>query len=370
MVPVGQSGEHWFTPSTTFDSAIRGEIDTDSDGIPNSQDLDSDNDGIPDNIEAQTTAGYKAPKGDAATNNGLDSAYGTGLTPVNTDGTDTPDYLDTDSDNEGADDKTESGNVAANPTYADPNGTLNTGAASLPNTQNPNVLEVDFRDATITSPEVCNDTIDNDLDGYIDGYDTDCPNGGITPASCVAPAPLSAFSIVKSRSTKPLISQMPLRLPLAIWMGTECQKSSWQKRGSEPQATTFIKGMVLILPTIHWILAFLLVITWDNTSVQPAIADFNHDGKAEIVTVGSDQYVYIFGHTGGSSTTYWRKSDLPTGFDVDTQGSPRVADINEDGRPEIIVGNSVFQFSADMSSLKRLIAGNESMPSGSCQDHY
>ncbi|MBE0392703.1 PKD-like domain-containing protein [Flavobacterium sp. PL002] len=84
---------------------VEGTVDSDGDGIPNYLDIDSDNDGIPDNLEAQTTAGYKAPSKIDANKNGLDDTYETassiGLVPVNTDGTDTPDYLDTDSDNDG-----------------------------------------------------------------------------------------------------------------------------------------------------------------------------------------------------------------------------------------------------------------------------
>lgn len=73
--------------------------DTDGDGIPNQFDLDSDNDGIPDNVEAQTTELYSAPNGDAGPgNNGLDSAYAGGLTPIHTDTDGIPDYLDSDSD--------------------------------------------------------------------------------------------------------------------------------------------------------------------------------------------------------------------------------------------------------------------------------
>ncbi|MDF4204561.1 gliding motility-associated C-terminal domain-containing protein [Maribacter sp. SA7] len=80
------------------------ENDTDGDGIPNRLDIDSDDDGIPDNVEAQTTDGYIAPnEDDAATyasNNGVNSAYPDGLTPVNTDGADNEDYIDLDSDND------------------------------------------------------------------------------------------------------------------------------------------------------------------------------------------------------------------------------------------------------------------------------
>lgn len=89
--------------------SVEGMTDTDGDGSPNHVDLDSDGDGIPDNIEAQTTAGFTAPTGVDANKDGIDDAYGTGLTPVNTDGTDNPDYLDTDADNSGTNDTVEAG---------------------------------------------------------------------------------------------------------------------------------------------------------------------------------------------------------------------------------------------------------------------
>ena len=83
---------------------LTGPFDTDNDGKPNHLDIDSDNDGIPDNVEAQTTSGYVAPNADDAatyvSNDGVNSAYPSGLTPVNTDGTDNVDYLDDDSDND------------------------------------------------------------------------------------------------------------------------------------------------------------------------------------------------------------------------------------------------------------------------------
>ena len=140
--------------------------DTDGDEIPNSLDLDSDNDGIPDNIEAQTTQGYVAPNADDAatylSNNGVNSAYLGGLTPVNTDGADTPDYVDLDSDNDGADDTTEaditlSGTVGNNgldnalestDDYSDPRGNLDT-PVDLPDVDNDWSIggDLDFRDA-------------------------------------------------------------------------------------------------------------------------------------------------------------------------------------------------------------------------------
>ncbi|MFY0629681.1 MAG: T9SS type A sorting domain-containing protein [Flavobacteriaceae bacterium] len=109
--------------STTQTTTTYNCSDSDGDGILNSLDIDSDNDGIPDNVEAQATVGYIAPAADDAatytTNNGVNSAYLGGLTPVNTDditgnNTDTlPDYLDSDSDGDGIDDILENGNANA-----------------------------------------------------------------------------------------------------------------------------------------------------------------------------------------------------------------------------------------------------------------
>jgi cysteine-rich repeat protein len=149
--------------------------DADSDGISNHLDLDSDNDGVPDNVEAQSTAGYIPPNGDAGTNAGLDSAYGTGLSPVDTDQSNTdgngsqtlPDYLDTDSDDEGGNDTAEAGltlsgtigtngwdnGVYAADDYQDVNGSLDNGAVDLPETTDADG-EVDFRDSAI-APVAC-----------------------------------------------------------------------------------------------------------------------------------------------------------------------------------------------------------------------
>jgi hypothetical protein len=84
------------------------DVDSDNDGIPNYLDLDSDNDGIPDNIEAQTTQDYIVPNG-VEDERGVDTAYPSGLTPIDTDGDNIPDFIDTDSDNDGTPDIDESG---------------------------------------------------------------------------------------------------------------------------------------------------------------------------------------------------------------------------------------------------------------------
>lgn len=83
------------------------DLDTDSDTVPNRLDLDSDDDAIPDNVEGQTTQGYIAPNG-SVDGNGIDTAYTGGFNLVDTDGDSTPDYLDSDSDDDGISDLDES----------------------------------------------------------------------------------------------------------------------------------------------------------------------------------------------------------------------------------------------------------------------
>ncbi|WP_139958720.1 T9SS type A sorting domain-containing protein [Flavicella sediminum] len=177
------------TSQTTTTYSCSQEADADGDGIVNSLDLDSDNDGIPDNIEAQTTTGYNAPSGDANTTaNGLDTAYGTGLIPEDTDGDGIYDYLDLDADNDGILDQTEagltlSGNVGNNgldnnydngDNYSDVNGSFdNSQINNFPDADSDvsSGGDVDYRDDTFT--------YDNDNDNVNDEIDLDDDNDGI-----------------------------------------------------------------------------------------------------------------------------------------------------------------------------------------------
>ncbi len=94
---------------------------TDGTGRSNPFDIDSDDDGIPDNVEGMSTAGYLLPAAADADGDGINDSYDgyngfggngvilVGITPENTDadGFPTPDYLDTDTDNDGLIDRIE-----------------------------------------------------------------------------------------------------------------------------------------------------------------------------------------------------------------------------------------------------------------------
>ena len=140
-------------------------VDSDMDGINDYLDLDSDDDGIPDIVESQPTDTYVALTGFDTDGDGVDDAFdntagfGGDFAPVeNTDGTDTPDFLDTDSDNDGLIDSVESGltltgvdangdgiDDGVNASYLDPDGDVNDPTVDLDN-EGGDTSEVAYRE--------------------------------------------------------------------------------------------------------------------------------------------------------------------------------------------------------------------------------
>ncbi len=167
-------------------------VDTDGDGIADFRDLDSDADGIPDAVEAQTTAGYQSPSigsdtdGDGVVDTFDDPSviHGAAFTPpVDTDGDGVADFLDTDSDNDGIDDTTESGlpltgtdadgdgiDDGVNASYADPDGDVTDPINDLENGTDNDPRDADYRSV---------DLPDKDWDGVADIFDADQDGDGI-----------------------------------------------------------------------------------------------------------------------------------------------------------------------------------------------
>jgi hypothetical protein len=153
-------------------------VGSDADGIDDYLDLDSDNDGVADTIEFRATAGYVPNDGDVRdddidgdgvinlfdSNDLTTGAFGGSFsnTAVDSDGDLTPDYLDTNSDDDlaGGDDSAESGftfsvtdidtngiddNPSIGVSFADPDGTVNSPATDLSN-QFGDTSEIAFRE--------------------------------------------------------------------------------------------------------------------------------------------------------------------------------------------------------------------------------
>ena len=87
-------------------------VNTDGRGQPNLYDIDSDDDGIPDNVEGQPTFSFIVKTDTDTDGDGIADVYdinvntfgGNGITPFDDDGDGTPDYIDLDTDNDGAPD--------------------------------------------------------------------------------------------------------------------------------------------------------------------------------------------------------------------------------------------------------------------------
>jgi len=137
-------------------------VDTDGDNIPDYHDLDSDGDGIPDAVEAQPTSGYVGNDGDVSDD--VDTCkppyFSNANPPQDTDADGTPDYMDTDSDNDGTNDVDESGltlsgtdddgdgiDDGVNASYQDPDGDVNSPKDDLTNDEG-DTNEADYREVT------------------------------------------------------------------------------------------------------------------------------------------------------------------------------------------------------------------------------
>lgn len=103
--PVGTNGlDNTVENSDSFFASIIYVLpNTDAIGDYDFVDIDADGDGIVDNIEGQPTDNYTPPNS-STDSNGIDSAYQTGITPVDTESDGTPDYIDTNSDDDIRDD--------------------------------------------------------------------------------------------------------------------------------------------------------------------------------------------------------------------------------------------------------------------------
>ncbi|MBT8309794.1 MAG: T9SS type A sorting domain-containing protein [Bacteroidia bacterium] len=135
-------------------------------------DFDADNDGIPDNVEAQPTMGYLVPSATVDVNpiTGIDVNYdpdapipGIAISPVDTDGDETPDFMDFDSDNDGTPDIEENGMADSIVTFMDSD---SDGLDNL------------FEGSNLLDGSDVNDEIDNPSSSVLPDTDGDLPLGG------------------------------------------------------------------------------------------------------------------------------------------------------------------------------------------------
>jgi len=77
---------------------------------------------------------------------------------------------------------------------------------------------------------------------------------------------------------------------------------------------------------------------------SPAVADLDLDGKPEII-VGTGGFssesgrIIVFKNAGSLDKPLWQRVDMPV-IDVGDDAAPTVADVNGDNKPDLIIGNS------------------------------
>ncbi len=225
---VDTDGDGW---SNVVDASNGGTAlnppNSDSDSKPNFLDIDADNDGIVDVIEAQSTAGYVAPSNLDTDGDGIDNAYdntpnvygGNGLTPVNTDGADSPDYTDTDSDNDGALDVTENGNTSVFTNLDSDNDGLDNAfdadglsAMNAGNSDNNNQTANSFpnNDKSSTPERDWREILDSDGDGIADNIDVDNDNDGILDSAEGVTCTATSTTILNNYAAIATVSGTPL----------------------------------------------------------------------------------------------------------------------------------------------------------------
>ena len=134
--------------------------------------------------------------------------------------------------------------------------------------------------------------------------------------------------------------------------------------GMRPRAPALLLGLLLATPLA---LAGTTLVTDLNNSTAnesvafknfdapaSAVADFDGDGVPEIVTHNDNQYLYVLA-TKSPRVLAEFKTQYPSGWTVRPINDPAVADVDNDGKLDIVVANSagvvcVYEFTGGTSS--------------------
>ncbi|WP_222931357.1 FG-GAP-like repeat-containing protein, partial [Xanthovirga aplysinae] len=209
--------------------------------------------------------------------------------------------------------------------------------------------------STITN---CNDGIDNDGDGLTDCFDpSECPNGcenfyfGLPEADCqVVPELIPEFKLTVHKTDK---EKYPIDQRSGVFVGDldgDGIPEMVGKRPDEAKIQIFNGADRTLKKTISQI-------NKTHAFSQLAIADVDRDGDGDIFVVEDDKilvrYEYSTGYVATSDEEVFHKHQ-----------TPQLADFNQDGEPEVYVGNRIF----NALTLNRLVndegASNQGRPAG------
>ncbi|MFK8059142.1 MAG: beta strand repeat-containing protein, partial [Polaribacter sp.] len=374
-------------PSSTQNGSGNSPINSDSDALFNYLDIDADNDGIPDNIEAQTSIGYVAPSGIGATitdinTNGLDDNYENGniygITPTNTNLNTTPDYLDSDSDNDTINDILENGdtdnilsgvdadNDGLDNNFDDNNDLLIDGSSvndglGLGNTvTNLTSLEVAYGDDDSdfnpgTGDLNYRDTnLDSDFDGYLDSVDLDDDNDGILDTE-----ECREFS-ASTTIFNPILNNGVYNPSNGLTSGIDGSTSDFDQLGDElvlDLGHTVPAGTIIKIESItNAINTKTITVEQSNidgtvtTNPQTITATITTSFNTDYTLSSATNYLKISLTASNSSTVPFRidyveiQAHYDCSFDLDGDGLPNHLDLDSDGDgcPDALEGNATI----------------------------
>jgi hypothetical protein len=186
--------------------------------------------------------------------------------------------------------------------------------------------------------EDCNNGLDDDGDGLIDCYDTDCTCTGqcddfyytTCNADCYYIPPCGQISLgIQWTSDAETGTYSPL---VAGDMDADGIPDIVTTRVEAPDL--YIIDGATGLTKVHIINP---VTVWPG-GTAPAIADLDKDGFGEIVIVGFDRRMYCYEHTGALKYT-----SNPVGYaDRYRYSVPNIADFDNNGWAEVNIGNQVY----------------------------
>ncbi|WP_411812028.1 FG-GAP-like repeat-containing protein [Chryseobacterium scophthalmum] len=272
-----------------------------------------------------------------------------GCTDVNIDGDGMFPHFDLDSDGDGASDALEAGaTTSTTPNFQFPDidtnndglvdavDANNDGIVNYVSTYSPNALNNQI------SPfltEICNDGLDNDADGLIDEFDSDC-----SPlATCASTKTINNFEIQQQVTTSsgdynnyqtPIVADID--------------------KDGIPDIVAFndANNSISVLNSTTLVPKFSIINTEGTFGPRPnslAVGQLDGSGYLEIVYFSSNNKLVVLRYNGST----WQKftSNAVTGVNGGFgTNSTALADFDQDGVPEIYFGNQIFSVDFNCST--------------------
>ncbi|MBK8568031.1 MAG: hypothetical protein IPN76_33140, partial [Saprospiraceae bacterium] len=201
-------------------------------------------------------------------------------------------------------------------------------------------------------PEICGNQLDDDDDGYTDCFDEECECFQSEECTAEGEVPIEARLAWKSEggliasNANPIVANLNPKedevseIIVADKASAKLLIYKGDGSNSEEPVSLDIPGGI--------------------GNVTPAIADIDADGVPELVVVCADHRIRVF--TDYTATqlppmVLWASSSTNS---ANPNHAPLLADFNEDGIPEIVLGNTIYRFnlSTTQPTLTLVLSGN------------